>query len=129
MIGVDVRTVDRTKLVVESKDKAAFRSFVHGAASVRKAARKLIERSADASQPGQPIHTRRGQVPNAIVFDATKKDALIGPRYSRVGDAAAAHEFGGEFRGSDYPERPFMEPALQFNVDRFAEEWEGSVGR
>jgi hypothetical protein len=34
---------------------------------------------------------------------------------------------GGEFRGHEYPERPFMAPALEKNLDRFAGDWAGSI--
>jgi hypothetical protein len=35
---------------------------------------------------------------------------------------------GGEFRGHEYPERPYMAPALEKNLDRFAGDWAGSIG-
>lgn len=129
MIGVAVTTVNQADLIREAKEKAAFKVFSHGASAIRKTARTIIAKSEIASEPGQPIHTRRGLIPNAIVFNATKRDAFIGPLGSRVGESAHVHEFGGEFRGDEYPERSFMEPAMMINVDRFAEEWEGSIGR
>lgn len=128
MFGIEAKVIDETRKVLQATDRAAFRNFSHAAASVRKTAQSLVKKSESASAPGEPIHTRRGLVPNAMTFDATKTDAVIGPRYSRVGDAAAAHEFGGTFRGVDYPERSFMEPALELNTDRFARDWEGSIG-
>ena len=47
---------------------------------------------------------------------------------SVVGQAGAAHEFGGKFYSNDYPERPFMQPALERALPRFAGEWAGSIG-
>ena len=67
-------------------------------------------------------------MPRAIVYAADKESAVVGPRHSVVGEAGAAHEFGEEFRGTDYPERSYMEPALDANLDRFAASWGGSIG-
>jgi hypothetical protein len=60
--------------------------------------------------------------------DRQAQDALIGPMASLVGEAGRAHELGEEFRGHEYPERPFMAPALEKNLDRFAGDWAGSIG-
>ena len=54
--------------------------------------------------------------------------AVIGPRASVVGDVGKGHEFGGEFRGEDYPERPFMGPALEETEDTFGNSFAGSLG-
>jgi hypothetical protein len=53
---------------------------------------------------------------------------VIGPRESVVGDVGRAHEFGGEFRGEDYPERPFMTPALDETEEAFGSSFAGSLG-
>lgn len=64
----------------------------------------------------------------ALRFAVSKEGAIIGPRASVVGEAGQAHEFGGEFRGGEFPARPFMAPALENNLDRFAGTWSGSIG-
>lgn len=79
------------------------------------------------SPPGSPPHTRRGQLRRAIVFAATNDSAVIGPRYSVVGHAAEAHEFGGRINRNKYPERPTMGPALNRNLARFASDWAGTI--
>lgn len=129
MFGMSIKTEMNTKPLAKAVSDAAFRNLGHAAASIRKTALESIERSPDPSPPGTPPHTRRGQLERAIVYDYDRKDmtAVVGPRFSIVGLAGAAHEFGGEFRGQEYPERAFMEPALQSNLSRFAREWEGSV--
>jgi hypothetical protein len=128
MMDAKVTYIDERNRVTDAVDRAAFKNFGHAAARIRKDAIESIVVSPVASTPGTPPHTRRKQLTNAIVFDANKDGAVIGPRFSRVGDAGAAHEFGGEFRGQLYPERQFMLPALESNLDRFADEWRGSVG-
>ena len=43
-----------------------------------------------------------------------RRDAvLIGPAASLIGSVMAAHEFGGRFRGRQYPKRPLMGPSLE----------------
>jgi len=72
----------------------------------------------------------KGQLPRAIVYDNDKESdtAVIGPRESVVGTSGEAHEFGGDYKGQDFPERPFMGPALDKNIDRFASSFAGSIG-
>lgn len=127
--------------------KAKFRNFAHAAAAIRRDARQSLKRAPkeqrrrarrrggkivrragqSGSQPGSPPHTR-GRLKAAIVFDATERGAVIGPRASVVGESASAHEFGGSFKGQEFPERPFMGPALNRNLSRFADSWAGSIG-
>ena len=130
MISLAVQIVDRVARVQKAADQAGYRNLGHAAASLRKTAVASIERSDEPSDPGEPPHTRRGQLPRAIRFDVdrTKQEAVIGPRASVVGEAGAAHEFGEEFRGTDYDERPYMGPALDASLDRFASDWAGSIG-
>lgn len=146
---LDIRATIEEHLVRKIKeraDKAAFKNFGHAAATVRRTAQKSIERApkarttgrrrrragrlrrTEAGPKGKPIRTRRGQAPRSIVFDANERGAIIGPRFSFMGESFAAHEFGEELRGIDYPERPTMGPALEENVGRFANEWEDSIG-
>ncbi len=118
--------------------KAGFKNFGHAANRIRTDAISSIQFGKGPSQPGTPPHThgarltkkgkpRRGQLQRAIVYDADATSAMIGPRASIVGKSGAAHEFGGEYMGENYPERPFMGPAMLRNIDRFASDWEGSV--
>lgn len=148
MISVQVKIEDNTKAVLRAIDKAAYRNFAHAAASIRKAARdsivkapkegrrgakrrrgRVIRRATHvASLPGQPPHTSRGQIKRAIVYQADKQGAVIGPRRSVLGTAGAAHEHGGAYKGAVYPARPFMLPALESNLQRLASGWAGALG-
>lgn len=127
--------------VIKAADRAAFKNLGHAAATIRNDAIGSIIQAEGPSLPGRPPHThtggltkkgkvRRGELQRAITFDYSKqeKTAVIGPRKSVVGLSGAAHELGGDFKGQDYPERAFMGPALQRNLDRFAEDWRGSIG-
>ena len=129
MFGSTAKTEVNTKPLAKAVDDATFRNLGHAAATIRKDAAASIEKVDGPSPEGQPIHTHRGAYARRALRYAVETDfAVIGPRASMVGEAFAAHEFGEVFRGTDYPERPTMGPALERNLDRFASSWAGSVG-
>lgn len=129
MIGMMVKTEGMTKRVADAAEKAAFRNFGHAAARISKDAKASLVTAIGPSSPGTPPHTHRGAyLRRAVRFAADKEGAVIGPMASIVGQAGEAHEFGGGFRGQDYPERPFMGPALAKNLGRFAGDWAGTIG-
>lgn len=90
--------------------------------------KKKRRRQGVASPVGSPPYTRSGQLKRAIVFDANKEGAVIGPRRSVVGIAGALHEHGEKFKGQEFPQRPTMGPALSENLARFAGGFAGSIG-
>jgi hypothetical protein len=129
MIGFEVKTEDHTQRVLDATDRAAFRNFGHAAARLSKDAKESLVTAEGPSPAGQPPHTHKGaHLRRAVRYDATKEDAVIGPMASIVDEAGAAHELGGEFHGQIFDERPFMEPALEKNLDRFHSDWTGSIG-
>lgn len=149
MFGANVQVTDTTKNVVQAAEKAAYRNFGHASASIRKDAQasikpapkeqrtrakkrggKIVRRATHAaSPPGQPPFTKRGQLKRSITFSADKESAVIGPRHSVMDIGAAAHEHGGTRGGATFPARPFMYPALERNLSRFAESWRHSIGQ
>jgi hypothetical protein len=129
VIQVFVKVIQKFRKVEKAADKAQFRNFFHAAARIRKDAAASIERAEGPSLPGQPPHThRRVFLRRAWRFAADKEGAVIGPRASIVGQAGAIHEFGGTFRGQEFPARPTALPALERNVNRFATDGEGTIG-
>lgn len=131
MIDAKVTTEFFAKRILDAADRAAFKNMPHAAATISKDAKASLLTAPGPSVPGTPPHTHRGAfLRRAIRFDYDRKrqEAVIGPMESVVGEAGAAHEFGQFYKGADYPERPFMLPALEANVDRFAASWSGSIG-
>lgn len=139
MIGLDFKFVDQSHRVAKATDDAAFRNLGHAAATIRKDAIDSIVQADGPSAPGEAPHThtqkvtkkgkvRKGNLQRAIAYDATKEDAVIGPRFSVVGLAGRAHELGEEFHGEQFDERPYMWPATEQNLPRFAQDWAGSIG-
>lgn len=129
MFGFTAKVENKLDRVRQAAEKGAFRSFSRAAFAIRQTAIDSIEQASGPSAPGEPPHThRRMFLRRAIRYAANREGAVIGPRHSVVGAAGEAHEFGGEYRGNEYPARPFMFPALQANLDRFAGSWAGSIG-
>jgi phage gpG-like protein len=131
MFGVKATVVDEMHKVSGAKDRAKFENIRHAAFRIAKDAKASIVKSSEPSEPGSPPTTRgRGgkNLRGAIFTSADKESAVIGPRASYVGDVGAAHEFGESRKGDDFDERPFMRPALENNLDRFASDWQGSIG-
>lgn len=124
-IGATIQSQQDSVLnAVKSRSRDA---MAHLAAKVRLAAQSSITTSEEPSPPGSPPHTRQGQLRRAIVFDVGESDAIVGPRASIVGPIGELMEFGGEFFGRDYEDRPFMGPALEEAIDDFAGQWSGSL--
>ena len=142
MIDTKVTIKDETQNVVKAIDKAAYRSFAHAGASIRKDAQASIKRAprkrrkkgqrgrvpTEPSPVGQPVHTRSGQARRAIVYAASKEDVVVGPRFSVMGVAMEAHEKGIVYKGTDYEERAVMVPAMERGLPRFAASWGGALG-
>jgi hypothetical protein len=137
MIGLNIKTTFNAKPLAQAAQKAKFKNLSHAAAAIRKTEIASFIPSNVASAPGTPPHTRirivkrgknkGGQFPRSVAFDVQGDSAVIGPRASVVGTSAKAHEFGGSYKGTIFPERSFAKPALQENVDRFADSFEGSI--
>jgi len=52
----------------------------------------------------------------------------VGFTHSVMGESMMPHEMGGVYKGETFPERSVMSPALEINLVRFADSFEGSVG-
>jgi len=129
VVGARVKTRFDGGKVRRAAKKGSIESLGHAGASIRLVARRSIRRSEKPSTPGNPPHTRKGQMKRAIVYAVEKErqDVVVGPDYAVAGPAAMAHEHGGRFRGARYEKRPFMGPALEKVRDRLPRKWAGSV--
>lgn len=116
-----------------SVKRAEIRSLSHAAAAVRLRAARSIKQSPrrHPSLPGTPPHTRRGLLPKSILYALLEERgipvAIVGPSFNLIGLSGKAHEFGDHFRGSDYPERPYMGRALSVIANQLPVFFAGSV--
>ena len=129
MVGMKVRTRSDIPKVLRKIRRANIENLGHAGASIRLTATRSIRKSAEPSAPGTPPHTRRGQLPKAILYavEKQKQRVVIGPDYMKIGRSASAHEFGGRYRKERFKKRPFMGPALEKTKDRLPRHWAGSV--
>jgi len=113
--------------------RAGAGSLSRAAAAIRLRAVQSIRQSprGQPSAPGSPPRTRRGLLRRAILCALLEEDgfpaAVIGPSFDLAGLSGKAHEFGGRFRGMDFPARPFMGPALDVIANRLPSFFAGSL--
>lgn len=127
-LGMRVHVQDNTRRVRRAAQKGAIRSIRYAAGYVRKVIANLIRSSKRASTPGSPPHTQTRQLPRSIkyaVFSAYH--AIVGASYSDVGPTGKKHEFGGPFKGANYPPRPFARPGLEKARPRVLLFYRGSI--
>lgn len=148
MFGLDFKFENNMQAVRKAADRAVVRNLKITAFAIRKTSIESIQAAppGQASQPGTPVNTRArgviksgknkgkkrlGQVQRAITYDvdANAMNAVIGPRASVVGESMKAHEFGEEFKGERFSQRPTMGPALDKNTSLFANSFQGSIGQ
>lgn len=130
MFGFNIKIFETFSRVHEAADRAIYKNVRHAAFSIRKYIRDSIKKSPQAAQPGEPVATRgkRGNVKNAYFAAIEPDNAIIGPRFSMVGDVMEAHEFGNRRGENTYAARPTAAPGLEANQDRFAGSFRGSIG-
>jgi hypothetical protein len=114
MIGAKATVIDNTPAVKAESDRATITSLSKVGFEVRKEYVSSVEKSAEPSRPGEPIHTRRGLARRAVRYEVDKveQNVVIGPRHSIVGESISSHEHGGEYKGVVYPARPTAAPAM-----------------
>jgi hypothetical protein len=129
MIGMRVKTRSDIPKVLRMARQANIESLGHAGAAIRLVARRSIRRRKGPSAPGQPPHTHTGALRGAILYavEKTRERVVIGPAFAGVGTSSMAHEFGGRYKRTRYPRRPFMGPALEKTRDRLPRMWAGSV--
>ena len=131
MITIRAKVEDTTDAVEQAADRAIYENVRHAAFSIAKAARASIIKSKKPSAPGQPPRTRAGRkgIRRAIRVGMESRDeAVVGTMYSAFGTAGGVLEHGGRRGNTTMEARPFMGPALESNLDRFANSFEGSIG-
>lgn len=120
-----------------------FKSLTHAAAVIRLTAKRSVRgRSRNrpdgtkarrvnysASPPGQPVRSPTGLLRHSLRFVVDKEagTAVIGTDASFIDQIGNVHEFGGTFRGANYPARPFIGPAFRKHLPQLSKFWGNSV--
>ena len=80
--------------------QGSFAALRRAGAYVRRAARHKVKTSDHPSPPGSPPHSRAGLLKRSILFglDKPARTVVIGRAESVIGNAMAAHEFGGRYK-------------------------------
>lgn len=130
MIGATTRVEFDPKPVDKAVERKSIDNIRHAAFSIRKQAIASIDKAPGPSTAGQPPHTkgRSKGLPRAIRVDM-EGDFLgvVGVDASVLGTSMEVHEHSGVRKGTKYQARPFMGPALEANLDRFAGGFGGEV--
>jgi hypothetical protein len=127
-----VKYVDEGEKLAKAFRRAAYVALKILGFDIRATAKSSIEDEKGPSTPGSPPHThkryttksgrqgKQGLLPASILYGLEKESlsVLVGPSVNLVGTVGAAFEHEGnvQFRGHDYPPRPFMVPALQQDI-------------
>ena len=130
MIGAKVTCRVHMDRVALSEKRSRRHNIRRAAAYIYRVMRNSIKTHKSSSPVGTPPHTRLAKrLKNAIVFVCTDMDdnAVIGPRYSVAGPSGGVHEYGEEYYGRQYPERPFAGPALDASLPHISDFWEDSI--
>jgi phage gpG-like protein len=108
-----VRLVAKTS--IKSVGKKDRRASVAQARAMNLGRDAILAAYYPPSRPGTPPNTHTKQLPRSIVFaaDSSGGSFVIGPSRSGIDEIGQVHEFGGKFRGRNYPARPFMRPAIE----------------
>jgi phage gpG-like protein len=130
MRSASVQILLRLERISKAVKRAADGALDAAAFVIQQRAQDKIQTAKGPSEPGQPPHSKRGRLRRAILYSYSKqiKEAVIGPAASRMATAGAAHEFGGRFRRTKYPARPYMGPTLAENAHVIPEKFRGSIG-
>ena len=120
--------VDEGERVAKAIRRAGYFALRKLGFKVRAEAKSEIEEEKGPSPAGSPPHThkhvttksgkegKQGLLPASILYAIEKDPArvIIGPSVNVVGTVGAAfeHEDTAEYKGREYPPRPFMGPAL-----------------
>ncbi len=129
MFELKVQIKDRVDRVRRAARDAKSGSLNRVSFLIRQTMVEFVERAEGPSAPGESPHTHVGNyLKRAPRYAVDKDSAVIGFASSVVDDVGAAHEHGGLFRGEYFEKRPTAKPALDANLDVFANSWSGSIG-
>ena len=132
MIQISYSMFFDRKIVGDSLSAAGKRNLSKFGSFVRRTAKGLIRKRKGISKPNNPPSSHTGKLRDLIYFgyDSSSKSVVIGPQLFSAarggGKSPSILEFGGtESRGrgrpAHYSPRPFMGPAFNKELPKFAQ--------
>ncbi len=137
------------QIVIDAVGRASAKNLSQAGSFIRRSARSSLRRRKKVSPPGEPpsVHTqdRVATLKNIwFVFDPAQRSVVVGPlklNGSRLDGSnrqtvPSLHELGGTAviggrrkrkRRAKYAPRPFMGPAMERELPKFAGLWANSV--
>ena len=137
------------QIVIDAVGRASAKNLSKAGSFIRRSARSSLRRRKKVSPPGEPpsVHTqdRVATLKNIwFVFDPAQRSVVVGPlklngsrlEGSNRQTVPSLHELGGTAvvggrrkrkRRAKYAHRPFMGPAMERELPKFAGLWANSV--
>jgi hypothetical protein len=137
------------QIVINAVGRASAKNLSNAGSFIRQSARSSLRRRKKASSPGEPpsVHSqdRVATLKNIwFVFDPAQRSVVVGPlklngsrlEGSNRETVPSLHELGGTAvvggrrkrkRRAKYAPRPFMGPAMERELPKFAGLWANSV--
>lgn len=137
------------QIVIDAVGRASAKNLSKAGSFIRRSALSSLRRRNKVSPPGQPpsVHTqdRVATLKNIwFVFDPSRRSVIVGPlklgrsrlEGSNRQTVPSLHELGGTTvvggrrkrkRRAEYAPRPFMGPAMERELPKFAGLWANSV--
>jgi len=136
------------QIVIDAVGRASAKNLSQAGSFIRQSARSSLRRRKKVSPPGEPpsVHTqdRVATLKNIwFVFDPARRSVVVGPlklngsklHGSNRATVPSLHELGGAAvvggrkrkRRAKYAPRPFMGPAMERELPKFAGLWANSV--
>jgi len=132
MIGLSYRLDLELQRVADAADKAADKAMRPVAYAAAQEAKRSIRRtrSRKPAPEGQPPRTRTGRAKKAVRYamEIRGYQYVVGFAASVIGQAMGAHERGETYKGTAFPQRPTMGPALAHVGPLLGRTWEGRIG-
>lgn len=130
---VKVEVLDLTGNVKKAYNRGNLERTRGAAAYIYTVIKNSIKTTGKPNPPGGKVKSRYRVLKSAMAFNVDDDRGTFTVGTSARDSApnlAGTHEFGGEFRGRNYPARPFMRPGLEASLPKLPEKWKNIlVGR
>lgn len=90
-------------------------------------AKQSVQKASGPSIAGSPPHTHDNSFKASIAYAVEGDSVVVGMRQSVIGKVGEVMEFGGSYKGQQYPARPTIGPAAKRQLDEAANAFAGAA--